>query len=63
MVKILLIVAGVSVVGWALTMLLFSVLAKKPDSLGVKAGRLAACPATPNCVGPQTKMRLTRSNR
>lgn len=51
MVKILLIVAGVSVVGWVLTMLLFSVLATKPDSLGVKAGRLAACPSSPNCVG------------
>ena len=51
MLKIVLIVAGVSVVGWALTMILFSVLAKKPDSLGVKDGRLTACPSSPNCVG------------
>jgi uncharacterized protein (DUF1499 family) len=49
--KIFLIVAGVSVLGWAVTMILFSVLAKKPDTLGVQGGRLAACPSSANCVG------------
>ena len=51
MLKIFLIVAGVGVLGWVVTMILFSVLAKEPDSLGVKDGRLAACPSSSNCVG------------
>jgi uncharacterized protein (DUF1499 family) len=48
--KIFLIVVGVGVLGWAVTMILFSVLAKKPDTLGVTDGHLAACPSSPNCV-------------
>lgn len=48
--KIFLIVAGVGVLGWAATMILFSVLAKVPTTLGVTGGRLAPCPASPNCV-------------
>ena len=48
--KIFLIVAGLGVLGWAATMILFSVLAKVPATLGVTGGRLAACPGSPNCV-------------
>jgi uncharacterized protein (DUF1499 family) len=48
--KIFLIVVGVGVLGWAGTMVLFSVLSKKPDGLGAAGGRLAACPPSPNCV-------------
>ena len=51
MLKTFLIVAGVSLAVWAVTMICFSVLAKKPDTLGVKDGRLAPCPSYPNCVG------------
>ena len=32
---------------------LFSFSGKRPDTLGVKDGKLAACPATPNCVSSQ----------
>lgn len=32
---------------------LFSFSGKRPDNLGVKAGKLAACPNTPNCVSSQ----------
>ncbi len=32
---------------------LFSFSGKRPDTLGVKDGRLAACPGTPNCVSSQ----------
>jgi uncharacterized protein (DUF1499 family) len=32
---------------------LFSFSGKRPDTLGVKEGKLAACPATPNCVSSQ----------
>ena len=48
--KIFLIVAGASVLGWAGTMILLRLLAKEPTDLGVRAGRLAACPSSPNCV-------------
>jgi uncharacterized protein (DUF1499 family) len=41
------------VAGWALTMFLLSATARKPDTLGVKDGRLSACPSTPNCVCSQ----------
>ena len=50
MLKIVLIVAGVSVLCWAVTMILLSVLSKPPDTLGVQDGRLAACPSSANCV-------------
>jgi uncharacterized protein (DUF1499 family) len=32
---------------------LFSFSGKRPDTLGVKEGKLAACPATPNCISSQ----------
>jgi len=32
---------------------LFSFSGTRPDTLGVKDGKLAACPATPNCVSSQ----------
>jgi uncharacterized protein (DUF1499 family) len=32
---------------------LFSFSGKRPDTLGVKDGKLAACPGTPNCVSSQ----------
>jgi uncharacterized protein (DUF1499 family) len=32
---------------------LFSFSGKRPDTLGVKEGKLAACPGTPNCVSSQ----------
>jgi uncharacterized protein (DUF1499 family) len=44
------IILGASVLGWIVVMLLLSFLARRPDTLGVRAGRLAACPASPNCV-------------
>jgi uncharacterized protein (DUF1499 family) len=39
--------------GWAATMSLLSVLARRPTNLGVHDGKLAACAATPNCVCSQ----------
>lgn len=32
---------------------LFSFAGKRPENLGVKAGKLAPCPSTPNCVSSQ----------
>lgn len=32
---------------------LFSFSGKRPSNLGVQAGKLAACPGTPNCVNSQ----------
>ena len=32
---------------------LMSLFARRPQHLGVTDGRLAACPASPNCVGSQ----------
>lgn len=48
--KVLLVVLIVSLLGWAGTMLGLSFSARRPDDLGPRDGRLAACPATPNCV-------------
>ena len=48
--KSFLIVAVASLLGWAGTMILLRVLAKEPTGLGVRDGRLAACPSSPNCV-------------
>ena len=45
-----LIVAGASAFGWAGTMILLRLLGKRPTHLGVRDGRLAACPSSPNCV-------------
>lgn len=46
---------GVAVVLAATVLILavFSVLARRPENLGVVDGRLADCPATPNCVCTQ----------
>src|SRR4051794_34743803 len=41
------------VLGGAATLAVLSYLARPPDNLGVKEGRLAACPGTPNCVSTQ----------
>jgi uncharacterized protein (DUF1499 family) len=51
--KIAAVVAVCAVVAWALIMFTLSALAKKPDDLGVKEGRLAACPSSPNCTCSQ----------
>lgn len=48
--NVILLVLSLSVACWAMTMVLFSVLARKPTNLGVRDGRLADCPTTPNCV-------------
>jgi uncharacterized protein (DUF1499 family) len=42
-----------SVASWALIMVLFSLSARRPTNLGVRDGRLAPCPDTPNCVCSQ----------
>src|SRR5262245_43281460 len=34
-------------------MYVLSAMGKRPDNLGVKEGRLAACPSSPNCVCSQ----------
>jgi uncharacterized protein (DUF1499 family) len=49
----LLVIVLVIFVGWVATMSLLSYLAKRPGNLGVQDGKLAACPATPNCVCSQ----------
>src|SRR3954452_23701611 len=53
MFKTLLLVLALSVAAWALTMVLFSLLARRPGNHGIRDGRLAPCPATPNCVSSQ----------
>lgn len=34
---------------------MFNFTGKKPNNLGVKDGKLAACPGTPNCVNSQSE--------
>ncbi|MFN9718471.1 MAG: DUF1499 domain-containing protein [Planctomycetota bacterium] len=41
----------------ALGLLLLSITAPRPENLGVKNGRLAACPSSPNCVSTQAEDR------
>jgi uncharacterized protein (DUF1499 family) len=53
--KTLLIIALVITVGWLATMAILSLLARRPEGLGVHDGKLAACPATPNCVCSQAE--------
>src|SRR4051812_30733470 len=53
--KTLLIIALVLVLGWAATMAVLSLLARPPEGLGVRDGKLAACPDTPNCVCSQAQ--------
>jgi uncharacterized protein (DUF1499 family) len=48
--KIILVVLLVALLGWAGTMVALSLRARRPDDLGPREGRLAPCPATPNCV-------------
>ena len=36
-------------------MSIFNFSGKKPDNLGIKAGKLASCPGTPNCVNSQSE--------
>ena len=45
-----LLVALVIVLGGVVTLALLSAFSRRPDTLGVRDGRLAPCPATPNCV-------------
>ena len=33
---------------------MFNFSGKRPDNLGVKDGKLAPCPGTPNCVSSQS---------
>jgi uncharacterized protein (DUF1499 family) len=51
--KILLIVLILIILGWAATMTILSATARRPDNLGVRNGKLAPCPDTPNCVSSQ----------
>jgi len=51
--KMALLVLGLAVVGWAVSMALMSLLARRPDTLGLHQGRLAPCPDKPNCVCSQ----------
>ena len=51
-VKILLVLVGLGVILFILTRLgVFS--GRRPENLGLKDGRLADCPASPNCVNTQ----------
>lgn len=53
--NLLLILVGLLVVGWGVLRLAAS-LARRPDDLGVRDGKLKECPGTPNCVSSQTEM-------
>jgi uncharacterized protein (DUF1499 family) len=51
--KALALILILAVAGWALTMAILSALGRRPEGLGVRDGRLAACPESPNCVCSQ----------
>jgi uncharacterized protein (DUF1499 family) len=53
MVPIALTIACCLVLGVVVLLAAFSLLSRRPDNLGVKDGRLAPCPASPNCVSSQ----------
>jgi uncharacterized protein (DUF1499 family) len=53
--KTILLVVLVLVIGWAVTMAVLSLTAKRPENLGVHEGKLAACPDSPNCVCSQAE--------
>jgi len=53
--KALAITAACAVAGWAATMTILSLLARRPDGLGVHDSRLAPCPRSPNCVSSQAE--------
>src|SRR5262249_4396332 len=44
-----------AVAGWAVTMTALSLLARRPEGLGVSDGKLAGCPRSPNCVSSQAE--------
>jgi uncharacterized protein (DUF1499 family) len=48
--KTILIIALLAALGGVLTMAVLSLAARRPDNLGVRDGRLARCPSSPNCV-------------
>jgi uncharacterized protein (DUF1499 family) len=48
-----LVAVGCLVLAGVGTLALLSVLSRRPDNLGVRGGRLAPCPDTPNCVCSQ----------
>ncbi len=49
------IVLMLTIVGGSACLLLLSVLASPPLNLGIRDGRLAACPNSPNCVSTQAE--------
>jgi uncharacterized protein (DUF1499 family) len=51
--KLVVLIALVIALGWVATMALLSLLSSRPTNLGVLDGKLAPCPATPNCVCSQ----------
>jgi uncharacterized protein (DUF1499 family) len=53
MLRILGIVLVIAIASWALSMVFLSLRARRPNTLGVQAGRLAPCPNSPNCVSSQ----------
>ena len=46
-------IVGVAVLAVVILFAYKSATSRRPDNLGVQAGRLAACPASPNCVCSQ----------
>lgn len=50
--RILLLLLLAALLAWG-GMIVFNLFSKAPDGLGVREGRLAACPASPNCVSSQ----------
>jgi uncharacterized protein (DUF1499 family) len=51
--KLLLGIAAVVVLGLLASLAMLSLFSKVPESIGVRDGRLAACPSSPNCVCSQ----------
>ena len=56
MLTVLLTILSTLAVG-AIGLFLLSLTAERPTNLGVRAGRLAACPSSPNCVSTQAEDR------
>lgn len=54
MFKIILIASAILVLTGIIGIFIWARTASRPTNLGVTAGRLAPCPATPNCVTTQT---------
>jgi uncharacterized protein (DUF1499 family) len=53
--KSLCLIVLVIALGWVATMFCLSLLARRPTDLGAREGKLAPCPATPNCVCSQAE--------